>query len=170
MKVLILGGGSTRHQAWIRELGSFMTQKGHDIILHDYKHWSTGDEMANVDFEINAVQEQMKNETDYVIVAKSIGTVIATLGIAQGVFRPKRCIFLGVPYSGVVKTIPAFTQSLKSLPQTIIMQNSLDPTASATDIREKLASVDSSHIILVETPGDTHNYVDFEAIESLLVI
>jgi hypothetical protein len=168
MKILILGGNSKRHYEWIRKLGAHLVAAGHEVILHDYRHWATGDEWADADYELARLAELMDGERDYIIVAKSIGTVITVLGVKQGILHPMRCVLLGIPYNGVVDQVPEFDEDLKLLPSTVVLQHEYDPYGSAEDIAKHLELADNPAINLAAMPGNTHDYTDFALIERLL--
>lgn len=168
MKVLILGGNSRRHYDWTRQLGAYFVTAGHEIVLHDYRHWATGDETTDVDYELAQLASLMNDEKDYAILAKSIGTVITVLGVKQGVLRTSRCVLLGIPYKVAVGQLADFDADLKLLPSTIVLQNEYDPYGSAEEVASHLAVVQNPAIKLIETPGDTHDYTDFAFIEAQL--
>lgn len=164
MKILILGGNSARHYDWIRTLGAFLEEHGHQVIVHDYQHWTTGAEIADIDEELSRLADFMADQDDYVVISKSIGTVITALGVARGILHPSRCVLMGIPYQGVAGRTPDFEQSLTQLPETVVIQNEHDPLGSAELVASRLAVVKNDTITLVATPGDTHDYLDFTLI------
>lgn len=168
MKVLILGGNSKRHHKWIRQLGAYAVSVGHEVILHDYRHWTTGDELADVEYELAQLGVLMEGEEDYAIIAKSIGTVITVLGTARGILAPAKCALLGVPYGGAAGATDGFDDCLRLLPSTTIVQNEHDPYGGADVVAGHIEAVQNPSISLIITPGDTHDYQDFSFIEGLL--
>lgn len=170
MKVLILGGNSKRHYDWIRQLDSALDSYGHGVVLHDYIHWSNDRPAADIEQEIIAIQEAVDGIEDYVIVAKSIGTVIATLAIARGILAPYRVVFLGVPYQGIAGEVAEFTPSLKRLPFTVFIQNQYDPYGNAEGLKDILKDNHPSEFKIVVVDGNTtHDYLDFELINKELI-
>lgn len=169
MNVLLLGGNSPRHYEWIRELGDALERAGHSVILHDYAHWQSGEALANVQSEITSLRTAMSNQRDYVVVAKSIGTVIAALAVAQGALHPRKCILLGTPISGIAGETAAFAPSLAALPRTTFVQNEYDPFGSADQLDALLEATHPSSYELIVVPGNaTHDYIDYELIEKLV--
>lgn len=169
MKTLILGGNSPRHYKWIRALGTYLESCGHKVVLHDYKHWSTGEKTANIDDEIAAIATLMRGEHDYAVIGKSVGTVITALATARGKLTPQRCVLLGIPYEGIAGATADFLPSLNALPGTVIFQNTDDPYGGAAVIRDHvLSQTDNDAITFIETPGDTHDYLDFARIATCL--
>lgn len=170
MKVLILGGNSKRHYVWNRQIRDALEQHGHEIILHDYSHWESGVPIADIESEIAAAGIAVKGIQDYAIVAKSIGTVIATLATSRGNLSPSRLVFLGVPYGGIAGEITEFLASLTSLPSTIFVQNQQDPYGTAEGLRELLSIHHPRKCELITVPdNDTHDYIDFNLINQALV-
>lgn len=168
MNLLVLGGNSQRHHTWIREIGASLEAEGHKVTLHDYTHWSTGDEAANVDLEVKAIEQLMSDRTDYAVVAKSIGTVIAAVAIERGALRPSQCVLLGVPLNSLGKHLPDVHHEFSALPQTTFIQNEHDPLGSAQDVRAYVEQSPPSRMQFVTTPGDTHDYRDFALIARAL--
>lgn len=127
----------------------------------EYDHWSKGGEVADITDEINKAQQLVVDWDEYVVLAKSIGTVIAALGHVNGNLNAQRYTLLGIPYEGIADRTPEFEPSLALLPPTVIIQNTADPVGSFLEVRRRLEVIDTSHIELIETPGDTHDYTDF---------
>lgn len=169
MKILVLGGNSQRHYGWIRQLKGALEPFGHEVVLHDYKHWESGDPMADIEYEIGTVARRMADVTSYMIIAKSIGTVIAALGTARGELSPSRIVMLGTPYEGVAGEIPEFISSLEALPYTMFVQNQYDPYGSADGLHKLLTDHSPVHYELTSVPDNTtHDYLDFTFINQLL--
>lgn len=169
MNILILGGNSQRHYDWIRELGAYMEHHGHTVRLHDYRHWSTGEQAANIDGELERLSAEVADMNNYVVIAKSIGTVIAALGVARGILRPTRCVLLGIPLDGIAGRMPDFLPSLTTLPPTVIVQNEHDPYGVAGDVEAKVDAARMTNMRFVTVPdNDTHDYTDFARIEEYL--
>lgn len=49
----------------------------------------------------------------------------------------------------------------------MIAQNTADPIGSFSDVKGVLEGV-GEHVLFVELPDDTHDYLDFEAVKELL--
>ena len=171
MNVLILGGNSPRHYDWIRQLGAYLRAQGYEVRLHDYAHWDTGEPATDIDAELGRLRQELADVTEYVIVAKSIGTVIATIGVARGVLTPARCVLLGVPKDGVAGDTPAFLPSVGDLPPTTVLQNEHDPYGSAVAVEEWLKPHANASLRFVTIPTNTtHDYLDFALITDRLVV
>lgn len=169
MNVLILGGNSPRHYDWIRALGGYLENRGHAVTLHDYQHWTTGEPAADIDLELRLLAAEIADMDDYVVIAKSIGTVIAALGVARGILRPTRCVLLGVPLDGIAGRTPEFLPSLAALPATVVMQNEHDPYGAASNVKAQVDAANMADMHFVTVFGDsTHDYGDFAQIAGYL--
>lgn len=112
MNALLLPGNSPRHAVWIEELNAALSPHFGATKTQHYRHWSTGQELADITYEITVAQQQANDLDPYVIIAKSIGTVIAVKGTAGKALYPEKLILLGVPLnSGVL--VEEFAQWLQ---------------------------------------------------------
>ena len=163
MNVLILGGNSKKHYEWNRQLAAYSISQGDTPVIHDYYHWSAGEELS-INWELKRLRDTVASLDTYIVVAKSVGTVIATLGVARGILSPSRCIFLGVPVTGVVREVAAFGLSLTSLPPTHIFQNEFDPYGTVLAMREYMSQYRTPKLTISSIPDiDTHEYLDFQS-------
>jgi len=163
MNALLLPGNSPRHAEWIEALKDAVSSQFEVTKTQHYAHWQTGEQWANVEHEINVSKEKVASLEPYVIIAKSIGTVIAAKGTASQVLQPEKLILLGVPIKGGadIETFLAFLQKIK-IP-VIIVQNTADPFGSFADVKSVFQGA-GPHTSFIELPGDTHDYLDFSAI------
>jgi acetyl esterase/lipase len=168
MNVLILGGNSPRHKEWVRQVAEALRPYVGQAKCLIYRHWGQGGD-ADVTYEIEQAAQMAKSFSgEYIIIAKSVGTVITTLGVDQRKLHPSRCIFLGFPLS-MMQHVPAAAPALTSLPPTVIVQNEHDPLGSYQDVRSFLSKLGNKHIAVTATPGETHDYVDFAQIRRLVL-
>lgn len=167
MTILLLGGNHPNHKAWLRQCAAALEQAGHTVALHDYDHWRTGAPDTDIELELERLRATTRRLTDYTIMAKSVGTVIAARGVAQGILRPTQCLFLGVPLDGVAGQTPGFAAELGMLPSVTIVQNQFDPFGSAEVIKAFTAQMPNIRLLSVPDVA-THDYHDFGFYASLL--
>ncbi len=167
MNALLLPGNNPAHEVWVEELKHTLKPYFHTINTQHYKHWRTGEAWANVSDELGVARSNTQNLSPYVIVAKSIGTVIALRGVAEEVLRPVRILLLGVPLENAISSgdFVALLHEV-SLPIDII-QNKDDPIASFAKVAALIDDT-MTHVTLKELPGTTHDYIDFAAIASYI--
>ena len=167
MNALLLPGNSPRHAKWVEKLKNAISSQFETVTAQHYRHWETGNEWADVDYEISIASEKAAKISPYIIIGKSIGTAIATKGIADKVLHPEKIILLGVPINGGVST-DSLTQWLKHIAiPVVIVQNTADPLGSFSDVKKALKDI-GSNLSFVELVGNTHDYVDFDAISKII--
>jgi len=167
MNALLLPGNSPRHSQWVEELKTAVAPQLQLVKTQHYHHWQTGGEMADIEYEINMAQSKVEKLNPYLIIAKSIGTVIAIKGIADKKLNPEKVILLGVPINGGVSE-EIFSKWLQRVnTQVVFVQNTNDPLGSFSDIYAafKDKNNDSS---FVELSGKTHAYISFKDIANLI--
>lgn len=167
MNALLLPGNSSRHGEWVENLRFAMAAHFQSTETQHYRHWHTDEENADIEYEIGVAQSKMSGLEPCIIIAKSIGAAISLKGAADGRLKPEKLILLGVPING---TVPGelFAKWLGeiSLP-IVIVQNTGDPLGSFADVRALFADK-GDNISFLELPGETHDYLDFEAISKLI--
>lgn len=169
MNALILGGESPRHHAWVRVVAEALEPHYDKVAFLDYHHWQADGAEIDLEYELNAAAKLAGTLGDYIVVAKSIGTVIAILANARGRIAPHSCVFLGFPLRVVAGVRPEVAAGLKSLPRTVFVQNEQDPLGSAAAIQAYVEANPPARYKLQELPGDTHDYTDFKLIAQLAV-
>lgn len=167
MNILILGGNSKRHKQWVRDLKDSLKDSFDRVVYVDYAHWESGDEQADIEYEISQAARLASELGSYAIVAKSIGTVIAMEGIASGVLQPSSTLLMGLPLGRVASSSDC-ADMLSLLPPTTFLQNDRDPVGGAEDIRVFIESNPPAVWDLSVSSGDTHDYSDFALVRALL--
>ncbi len=168
MRVLILGGQNPRHRQWVRDVAEALQTAGYDCVTHDYRNWDGYTTRTDVETEVQAIGTLTAGWTDYAIVAKSIGTVIASLATARGLTAPAGLVFLGVPLASL-DGFGAFEHAVEVLPPVQILQNESDPFGSARDVQAFFTEHAPQQWHLEVVPGRAdHDYVDVETITRLV--
>lgn len=166
MNLLILPGNSPRHREWLRDAQKALAPFFDNILTLEYRHWDFANKKTDVDYEAKAAKELVSGWKEYVVLAKSIGTGIATTAHTQGKLKASSYVFLGLPLP-LVKDDLNFYPQLQALENVVIFQNSHDPFGSSNAVGQYIAS-GNANIEVIETPGSTHDYVDFVTYASYL--
>lgn len=168
MNALFLGGNSQRHKVWIHEMADALGGPFERVVVHDYRHWTTGDQWVDIDHEIAEIGNEAANLEPYVIYAKSIGTTVTLKAMYEGVVKPKACVFLGLPLNAVADMdLPAIEWLSKVQVPVYFLHNNNDPYGSAKELKAALpANIDQNKITVL--PGDTHDYTNTEVMADLL--
>ncbi|GAA2182538.1 hypothetical protein GCM10009785_22220 [Brooklawnia cerclae] len=164
MDILLLGGQSPRHREWSRAIAASLESHGHRVSQLEYANWLDQTRVTDVEHEVAAVTHAAATLTDPVVVAKSVGTLIATLAIGRGLLHPAGEVFLGLPLEAWADSDEA-TAYLTDLPPLTVVQNEHDPFGSADDASRFVAAHAPRTYTVEAVPGvSTHDYVDAEAI------
>lgn len=167
MQVILLGGQSPRHYEWVREVREALELAGLPVVLHDYAHWLRGGHGIDFEAELKAVAELAADQDDeYIVVAESIGCVLAGVGLARGLLKPKACVMLGLPLK-TAQNNTGFVAGLKVLPPTIFAQNENDPLGAYEAVKAFARPYVSTTTVFAALTGSSHEYLDFELITAL---
>lgn len=167
MNAVILGGMSPRHRVWVQQLAEALQPSFAEVRVLEYEHWDRENVEMDVEREITRASQLVEGLSDYVLVAKSIGTVVGTLAHARGLLYPRRCVFMGFPLKVVETELPELAMPMLSLPPTIFLHNDHDPLGSAERVSEYIAAHAPRAYAFRTLPGSTHDYVDFGLIAQL---
>lgn len=168
MNLVLLAGNSIHNKQWIHEVKDELGPLFEHSCVHDYSHWESGEE--NIDFELEAkkLSTNIDGMNEYVIFAKSIGTLLAVEETYKNTLKPAKCILLGIPLKIIKeKSIPFDTWlSHINVPVTII-QNSKDPLGPCKELKSYVNG--RSNIKIIKSDGDSHNYNDLDMIKRTLM-
>ncbi|HSX36687.1 MAG TPA: hypothetical protein VLG13_01000 [Patescibacteria group bacterium] len=167
MDALVLGGESQRHYDWVRQVADSLRPLMDKVVFLDYRHWKTG-EGINIEHEIARAAKLTEELDEFIVVAKSIGTVVTTLANARGLIDPARCVFLGFPLKAVQQLFPEVARALPELPPTSFVHNEHDPLGNATDVQAFVQANAPREFRFYPIEGnDSHTYIDFEFLVKL---
>lgn len=166
MDLIILPGNSINNKRSSEEMLKILSPLFNRSFVHEYKHWQAQKGSMNLEEEIQRLKNSIDAKKEYIIVAKSIGSVLAMKFIAEENIRVKGCVFLGVPVNwcknkdmDIDKVIRGFSTKLR------IFQNTQDPTTSSEDLKEYLEDMQVRNYSLTEVEASDHEYEDFELIK-----
>jgi hypothetical protein len=170
MNLLILGGMSPGHHEWVRHVAEKLGDSFDSVRFLDYRHWETGEAM-DIEHEVSEAAVLAEGLDEYVLVAKSIGTVVATLAISRGMPPPKHCVFMGFPLSGIEGEIPEVADALPALPLTVFVHNEFDKVGTAEAAKKYVQAHTATPALFITVPGvTTHDYEDYALIKKLALV
>ena len=157
MKTIILPGYSPHNKDWAEDMKTQM-RLGHDVIVHNWKHWVKGS--FSYKRELDNVLEKIGDEKVNII-AKSIGTRVA-LGVTEVIYgQINRMILCGLPGVSRIDVLQfnMFKKSLNLLlpERVLIIQNENDPFGSFEKVSKFVGKINPG-IKVVSKPGSDHNY------------
>ncbi|MGH7157513.1 MAG: hypothetical protein ACREGD_00330 [Candidatus Saccharimonadales bacterium] len=172
MDALVLGGNNPHNKEWVQQLKSALAPLFNTIATHDYAHWASGGSTIDFDHELRAAVAEARSLNDYVIIAKSVGTLLSLRGTASNSLRPSKAIFLGMPLNYIRQQAMEHESESwlkKTTAPMLFIQNAHDPVASASELERYLKIIVSPSLVnLVELPGNTHDYTDFPKLFELV--
>lgn len=158
MKVLGLPGRDHRTEQWLRQLLRDI-DAGQSTVAH-YRHWDGGE--PNVPHEV----ERLAGQEADLIVAKSMGTLVATQAVAAGLVRPRLVVLIGVPIGHLTAaTLEPFRTVGANIPVLFIQQTD-DMTGKFAQVAEFAAGLE--HSSAVEVAGSDHQYEDIPQLVTII--
>jgi hypothetical protein len=172
--LIILPGNSPTNKVWAEKARDFFAPHFKSVSIQCYDHWQNSSESIDMNSELGKLSDTAKSlQGQFVILAKSVGTVLAMYAVHSKSIDPSRiskCVFVGLPPNWARTNgfdIDGWSVDY-SVPTTLI-QNDHDPVASAEEIRKEQASGRFSSMKLVETVGSDHEYANFDEMERYIL-
>jgi pimeloyl-ACP methyl ester carboxylesterase len=150
MQTLILPGYSASNKEWVDETAKSLKVEG-TIRPFYWMHWTDENSKFDVQEKAELIAKHLRGEKAN-IVAKSIGTLVASILIKINPEQINKVIFCGIPVKDVsndeLELIRSVCQTLGD--KITIIQNSNDPHGTFDEVK------DFGNVIM--TDRDDHNY------------
>lgn len=163
MQTIILPGFSVKNKQWVDETANNLEIDGVIRPIH-WDHWVDEKEKFDIKEKATVIARHARGEKIN-IVAKSIGTLVASLIIQKIPDQIERVIFCGIPVNDL--TEDDLLQIKKAIgilkDRIIIYQNSNDPHGSYDQVKK--FELDFK---LIEKPSYNHEYPYFEEFNEYL--
>ena len=172
--LIVLPGNSPKNQEWGEATAEHFHAWFDEVTVQHYAHWSAGEEWIDLERELaqlNAIVENAPNDTEFVIFAKSVGSILTFLAVARGIVAPSRCAFFGIPFDMAAAHVfkddwsPVDSFQIPS----VAFHNTHDPTASHDITGKTIEQHCPGVIMFVSTDGNDHVYADFATYEPYLI-
>ena len=158
MQVIGLAGRRSDTELWLRALLRAVGLPDGGVVR--YRHWSS-DVDASVPFEAAHLHDQAPQ----LVIAKSLGTVIAATAFAQHGFRPAAAALVGTPFQAVAPEDLRLLQQFARGVDTIFIQQIDDPGGPAAALHDALQLTRGQ---VAAIPGNDHAYADTAAMVNVL--
>ena len=158
MQVVALPGRRTETEPWLRDL--LLAAGLPDSGVARYRHWNS-DAEASVSFEAALLSDQVPQ----LVVAKSLGTVIAATAFGYHGFRPAAAVLVGTPFQALAAEDLRLLQKFARGVETLFIQQAEDPGGSAAGLHDAL-QITRGQVAAV--PGSDHLYRDTFALVNAL--
>lgn len=169
MNLIILPGNSKEYnEDWLNDWATELENMFDSVTKHVFEHWKTGGEMIDYDVEVKKLVEETKNiGEEYVIFAKSAGTITTVKAVTEEKISPQKCVFTGSPWSHLAKDIGGEKNISKYKIPTLFIQQTDDMFYKYAELEKLLEDHELGEYELVEIPGSNHAY-DNEEIKQMI--
>lgn len=168
MITVILPGYSVHNKDWAL-ITSNSLNLGHEVRPVLWEHWDNPDMPFDAkDKAQEIIQVAMKDSIN--IIAKSIGTLVASYIIDVIPDRIEKVILCGIPLNDMMEEhIQVEREALKSFDseKIICFQNEDDPHGSFDQVKDFLAKV-NQRIKIISKPASNHEYPYYSEFEEFL--
>jgi len=170
MSTIILPGFSRNNEEWAKELKDALAND--QVLIHFWLHWATqNDSDFSIENEIPRILEKINDQkiNTINIIAKSIGTFVATFLLEKIPEKINKIVLLGIPFNDFSKEQIEKYEIIKDFDpkRILIIQNSQDPHGSFNDIFKYFYSL-SSQIEILRQDSLTHEYPYYQIINNFL--
>lgn len=147
---------------WGEAMATHFGSSFDDVYVQNYDHWIHGNETIDFEAEAHKLHGIIQNEadTEYVIFAKSFGSILALQSVFKNFIKPTQCVFFGMPLN-VVEAQDIFKNDWSPLSTfaipAIAFQNTHDPVANYEFVLAKLGEL-APAITVIPMEADTHGY------------
>lgn len=138
----------------------------YDVTSIKYDNWYNN-ERINLDKEIKKLIAKVESKNIKIVVAKSIGMLLATKIITQNIIKPKLIIYMGYPFNffeeekiNILDEILELRKNFKIL----FIQQTKDPQCHA----ESLKKITNNVIPIISINGNDHSYNKFITIKKYI--
>jgi hypothetical protein len=162
MKTIIVPGFSSKNKDWALE-----TQKNiPGAEIYEWPHWKDLSIKFKPKEEAKKILELI-GETEINIIAKSIGTLVASIVIKNA--KLNKIIYAGIPVNDMNEDDLYEFKILSDIDpaKVTVFQNSEDEHGSFVAVRKFLSQI-NPNIEIKEKPGKTHDYSYYEEFKEFL--
>ncbi len=172
MEIFIVPGNNIKNKEWGELLKEYIAKKESttNVFLHKYAHWEKGEEMIDIEKEIERFSEKISKKKNFVVVGKSVGTMVCVEAIKRTKEVPQKTLLMGIPVTWAKENNFNIEDIFSNLfGQVVVLQNKEDPITSAKEAKIFLKEVGAlKDIYFKEVPGENHDYNDFKLIFKII--
>ncbi len=171
MKLLLLPGNSKYNKSWIEEVHGAVQHLFHDAKILYYSHWEHEEEIdIDLDHEITKLKAMVEVEEEFVVFAKSAGSLATLKAIHTKVFKPKKVIIVGFPLLWARERNYEVEPWLETVDIDLtFIHKTNDPIFSFAELQQFLKQFPNLNHELIELPGDDHHYEDIEGLKNIFI-
>jgi hypothetical protein len=174
MNIVLLGGNHVMNKSWVEDIAKNVGDIFDKAVVQDFLHWQKGEQDIHMDEEVAKLAEITGEWIDYIVFAKSIGTIVALKALFEKKISPKKVVFLGFPYEHSKEQGYETDKYLEALSvPTFFIQKSEDWAMHYDDLEKLVKEKVKGEYKLLKyhrdgEPDTEHHYADIEYLKSLL--
>lgn len=171
MKIILLAGQSILNKEWIEEVeGEFNKEFPNTSVIY-YDHWDSGSKDVNIEIETSKLLNMVDEcDGEYMVFAKSIGTVVFYNSLKNLTKMPKGVLMVGIPYDSALGMGFDMEKLRDMVDFSInIYQKELDPFGKLEDIRRlEGGKVKVNEYVCTDEGNDNHHYANTKYLLELI--
>ena len=168
MRVILLPGQHISNKEWIENVEKKFQEKFTNTKISYYDHWEKGEERTDIELETKKFLDIVNSsDEEYILFAKSIGSIIFFNSLKDLVKKPKGVLIVGIAYNLAKELNYDFTNLKEYISYPVnIYQKEFDPAGYYADIM----SIDGGNITVnqYECVGEENNNHSYENYDYLL--
>lgn len=168
MKIILFPGNSLNNKKWSEDFREYLLTQNYQVFNIEYDHWQKQGTEIDINLELEKIRKlAQKIDSDYILIAKSIGSILSLIALQEKILNPSKIIILGFPLrlikNQIITALDCTAEKLlKNVNvQTFFFQNEHDPVTSYKSLQEYLNLINNLNFEIIMTDGDTHNYNEF---------
>lgn len=171
MRIILLAGQHISNKEWIENVEKKFQEKYPNTKISYYTHWEKGEENTDVDLETKKFLDVVNSsDEEYVLFAKSIGSIIFFNSLKDLVKKPKGVLIVGLAYHYAKDASLDFSELKKYLSYPVnVYQKEFDPAGAYSDVMNiNTGGITVNQYECVGEENNNHSYENYDYLLSLL--
>jgi hypothetical protein len=136
--LILLCGQNQDNLVWLQKIGEKFVGK-YKVHIHKYSHWDTGGEM-DFEVELESISKKFSKISNYAVIAKSAGGLLALMAYKNTVFRnAEKIIVIGMPMNWAAERNIDYLSVLSNDNNIKYIQATNDPKGRYSELKKILS-------------------------------
>ena len=171
MRIILLAGQHISNKDWIEKVEKKFQEKYPNTKISYYAHWEKGEQNTDVELETKKFLDIVNSsDEEYILFAKSIGSIIFFNSLKDLVKKPKGVLIVGLAYNFAKESNYDFTEFKKYISYPVnVYQKELDPAGFYNDVMNiNGEGITVNQYECVNEENNNHSYENYDYILRLL--
>ena len=171
MRIILLSGQNISNKEWIENVEKKFQEKYSNTKISYYDHWEKGKEKADIELETKKFLDIVNSsDEEYILFAKSIGSIIFFNSLKDLVKKPKGVLIVGMAYNLGKKLNYDFTDLEKYTSYPVnVYQKEFDPAGFYDEVRNvNGGNVTVNKYECIGEENNNHRYENYDYLLELL--